>query len=169
MTELVREILQERKILDIATVIENAKARGLCMRWGCTTCGSGPFRDNILTSVGATSLDEHSARRIVNELNLLTSEDTDALTFLLRWTGERLGARKMLEMLGSSAAGDHYRRMLAERDAANASREAKRLEESPENVAKLRAAKAAEKQARHEERLRLKGIRDARLRAEGKL
>ena len=159
----------ERQTPIFAAVIEDAEANALCMRWGWTTCGSGPFRDRVLASVSATVFDKLSANRIDDQIEMLEDPDADAPTFPLRWTGNRLGERKMLETLGSGIAGSHYRRMLVARDAANARREDERLAQSPENVARLRAAKAAQRQTRHRERLRAKAVRDARLRAEGKI
>lgn len=155
---------------DLESVFSRAKAERWCCRWGCTTCGSGQFREAVLRTVDAVDLEPDSALRLGRALRDISPEaHPDASEFLLRWLGRELNEEEVQEILGETSHGSLYHRMLSGRDQANARRAEYERRNSPEFVAARQAEQAVVRAEKHKQRLAVKAKRDAKLRAEGKI
>ena len=88
-------------------------------------------------------------------------DGSDALVWILRRLSEAMGTRTVLALLGESAAGELFQRMLSVRAWADEARWLHAARNDPAEVERLRRERRDARAAAHEERLRLKALRDA--------
>lgn len=151
----------------LAFVLDVAKAKQLCVRWSCTTCGAMEFRKATLERNGNCKvLGSGEAHDLLRELRVIEpARFYDGVEFLLRWASQVISQSEIKCALGETEAGAFYSQMLRAKDAADASRAENARQYDPAFVAENRARKAAERAARHEERLAIKRVKDAERRA----
>jgi hypothetical protein len=166
----------------IEDLLAEAQSKRWCVKIGCTTCGAGEFRKALKFNVNPSSIDMSlrdqltltpaEARSVIQDLRLIVPGSFDVegcwtrpvmlMLFQCWWSiGEADAREEMPTSLRGSFAGRVLDKMIEHYDRVTAAREEYRRSQSPEAVAARRAAKKAEKQRRHAERLELKKKRDA--------
>ena len=167
----------------LEALLTEALENNWCVRIKCTTCGSTQFRRKLKsllqihsqsTSGGSgLGFDSEQALELVSELSKLEPSndlqhhnwrDPVMLLLYLCWNaiGELRARTEMPDRLADTYAGEELNRMIRHHDEVTARRLAYLRSQSPEYVEKNRAAKKAERQRRHQERLERKKLRDAK-------
>lgn len=148
--------------IDLVDIMVRASSERWCVNWGCTTCGSQQIRATF-----KSLLAEHTAQEIASALATVDRDFHFASAeWLLRalsdpWSLGSLSSRKLLEILGSSLAGLHYKRMLDAKAAADARRKDHDLRNDPDEIIRRREEKKRQKAEDHQKRLDAKKARDA--------
>jgi hypothetical protein len=158
-----------RSSTGLDAVIDNATRQNMCTRWGCTTCGTDPFRGALARHLNSSEpLSEDSLRRLGKELSeLKTIRNEDAVEFCILWAASGLGQLELTAVLGDGPVGRHYERMLKAKTKRDEARREHERRNSPEFVEANRAVKREAKADAHAERLRQKAIRDAEWQQKG--
>jgi hypothetical protein len=152
----------------LSQLISDATLQGACLQWGCTTCGSQPFRKAMWASATAANRTRPDLA-IAEQLQQLPQFlDPTALRLILCDLDWRLGDAALLELSSSferSAAGDEYHRMRAHHAMVLRERQAVLERQSPTAIAARRADKRSLRAEAHAERLERKKEKDAAWRA----
>lgn len=145
-----------------------SKKSNLCMRWGCTTCGTLPFRHLVQEHLGlprssSLSLSPAESKYICEDLCKI--EDTigdESIEFLLRWISVNIQPTDILEILQQSSAGRYYEMMLEAKARRDEARRQHDMRNDPEFIKANREAKKQAKAEAHAERLRQKAMREGK-------
>ena len=102
----------------IEELVTFSKKSNLCMRWGCTTCGTLPFRHLVQEHLGlprssSLSLSPAESKYICEDLCKIENTIGDeSIEFLLRWISVNIQPTDILEIWLS--AGEREKRQLTD-------------------------------------------------------
>jgi hypothetical protein len=155
--------------MTLERLLEEVSRQNMCVRWGCTTCGSLQFRKVVAAHLNSTEpLSPSDFRRLTAELaSLDVVRDLSAVEFLIRWAANSISEQELASMLGENATGRHYRDMRTARDRADERRREHDRRNAREFIEANRLAKKHAKAAAHAERLKNKALRDAERKLKG--
>lgn len=148
--------------IDLAYLMARANKEHWCVFWGCTTCGSHQMQAAFQALAAEYAYSDIAAALadVDGDINF------DVAEWLLRklsypWARGSLSSRKLLDVLGTSAAGRHYNRMLEAKAIADARRQEHELRNDPDEILRRRRVKKEQKAEGHLKRLEAKKVRDA--------
>ena len=161
--------MEKQDFSSIFEIIEYAKKENLCTRWGCTTCGTLPFRYLTQAYLGlpkSSSLDLPPAgsRFLCDDLcKIKNITNHEAIELLLRWVSVNLQTSEMREILQQSTVGEYFELMLYAKARRDQARKEHDMRNDPEFVKANREAKKQARAEAHAERLRQKAIREGKI------
>ena len=152
----------------LSDLIVHAVNVGACVSWGCTTCGTMPFRRSLVESASAAVGDHPTDHEVSLEIARrlrdvpgrpeLVEVIRFVIMFLYARSGSQLFEQDLLPLFAGTAEHE-YRAMAVHHAHIMERRRADELRNAPEEIARRKVLKEVEKQ----ERLAKRAVRKAEI------